>query len=158
MNLKEGIYRKTGFCIVAVIFCFLFNSCSDPDHTDSVLLGSWHLETIMLNGETDISYMDNPEIMVSFQGNIFNMAYMERAEIYGSWSYAGEILTLIANYKAGSGANIGYLFNPFPVAMKFPAGIEQLEITVTAIEGGKMQWQYINDEGDLLTYNFRKYP
>ena len=157
MNIEREIYRNAVCCLLA-IFCFGFNSCTDPDHTDSVLLGSWHLETIMINGETDTSYNDNPEIMVSIQGNIFNMSYMERAEIYGSWSYAGEILTLIANYKAGSGANIDYLFNPFPVAMKFPAGMEQLEITVTEIKGGKMQWQYINDEGDLLTYNFKQYP
>ena len=158
MRKRTSIFKRTACLTAMVLLITMFSSCSDPEQTNSPLFGSWHLETIMINGEPDKGYNDNPEIMVSFQGKIFNMAYMERAEIYGTWSYAGEILTLIAGYNAGSGANVGYLFNPFPVSMKFPAGTDQLEITVSEIKGNEMQWQYIDDEGDLLTYNFRKYP
>ena len=132
--------------------------CTKTDGDIGDWFGSWHLETILINGEEEASYSENPEIMFSFQGNIFNAAYMERSEIYGSWSYAGEVLTLIADYNAGGGANLTHLFNPFPVVMHFPADVDKIEITVTEINSKTMQWQFINQNGNLLTYNFRKYP
>ena len=141
-----------------ITVALMAGSCSTTDGDIGEWFGSWHLETIMINQEEDSSYSANPEIMFSFQGKIFNCSYMERAEIYGSWSYAGEILTLIASYNAGSGANVSYLFNPFPVAMHFPADVDQIEITVTQLTSKTMQWQYIDPEGKLLTYNFKKYP
>lgn len=144
--------------IILAILTLLSTSCMQTDDTEGPWFGSWHLETIMINGEPDTSYNSNPEIMINFAGEVFNLAYMERAEIYGTWSYAGEVLTLIAGYHAGNGAQLSYLFNPFPVAMHFPADVEQIEITVTKIEGKQMQWQYIDENGRLLTYNFRKYP
>ena len=144
--------------ILVLTLTLLLGSCTQPDGHIGDWFGSWHLETIMINGEEETSYSENPEIMFSFQGKVFNASYMERAEIYGSWSYAGEVLTLVASYNAGSGANNKNLFDPFPVAMHLAADVEQVEITVTEINGKTMQWQYIDQNGRLLTYNFRKYP
>lgn len=143
---------------IGIIVTLMPSGCTKTDGDIGYWFGSWHLETILINGEEEASYSNNPEIMFSFQGNIFNAAYMERNEIYGSWSYAGEILTLIAGYNAGGGASNPNLFNPFPIAMHFPADVDQIEVTVTEINGKTMQWQYIDQNGDLLTYNFRKYP
>lgn len=150
--------RITILYFIGIILALMSTGCTKTDGDIGDWFGSWHLETIIINGEEETSYTDNPEIMFSFQGNIFNAAYMERAEIYGSWSYAGEILTLVANYNAGSGSSVPYLFNPFPVAMHLPADVDMVEITVTEINGRTMQWQYIDQNGRLLTYNFRKYP
>lgn len=142
------------------VFALAFQSCMQWDKTDEnpALFGSWHLLQIMINGAEDADYENNPNIMFSFQGKVFNAGNLDDAEIYGSWSYAGEVLTLIASYNAGSGYDKPDLFNPFPVALHFPAGVEQIEITITKIGKTSMQWQYIDQNGDLLTYNFKKYP
>ena len=137
-------------------------SCTQPDGNIGDWFGSWHLEEILINGEPDEEYTQNREndrmqVMVSFQGKIFNMAYINGNEIYGTWSYAGEILTLIASYNAGGG-HVSPLFNPYPVVLHFPGDVEQVEITVTYINSKTMQWQLIDQNGRLLTYNFRKYP
>ena len=141
---------------LGVLMTMLMCGCTQPDGYIGDWFGSWHLESIDIDGDEDSGYADN--IMFSFQGKVFNCAYMEVAEIYGVWSYAGEVLTLNAGYNSGSGANVDYLFNPFPVAMHFPAGIDEVEITVTHLNSQTMQWQYIDQDGRLLTYNFRKYP
>lgn len=148
--------------VILGLFLLVLNSCTHPDGDIGDWFGSWHLEEILINGQPDEEYAQNREndrlqVMVSFQGKIFNMAYLNGPEIYGSWSYAGEVLTLIANYNAGSGSSSS-LFDPFPVVLHFPGDVEQVEITVTKITGRYMQWQLIDINGNLLTYNFRKYP
>ena len=143
---------------IGIIVALVSAGCSKTDGDIGYWFGSWHLETIMIDGEEETSYSENPEIMFNFQGKVFNASYMERDEIYGSWSYAGEVLTLIAGYNAGGGASNPNLFNPFPVALHFPADVDQIEITVTELNNKTMQWQYIDQNGRLITYNFRKYP
>lgn len=141
---------------MAIISLLLFSQCTQPGGYIGDWFGSWHLESIEINGETDEDYKGN--LMVSFQGKIFDFGYLDSVEIYGTWSYAGEILTLIAGYDAGTGSNMNHLFNPFPTSMHFPAEVDQIEITVTHIGSKTMQWQYIDQNGQLITYNFRKYP
>lgn len=159
MRIGKLILKTISAVTVFLGMTMAVTSCMDADPTDPpIWLGSWHLETMAVNGEPDTEYNEDPEIMASFEGNVFNLAYIERAEIYGSWSYAGETLTLIASYNAGSGANVTYLFNPFPVAMKFPEGLEEVEITVTSLQKKRMQWQYIDKNGDLRTCDFVKFP
>ena len=136
--------------LLALVLCL--GGCTQPDGRIGDWFGSWHLEDILIDGEPDTDY--EGDIMFSFQGKIFNCAYMEKAEQYGSWSYAGEVLTLVLGYEEPW----DIYFNPFPKAMHFPADVEQIEITVTHINGNTMQWQYIDQNGRLLTYNFRKYP
>ena len=136
--------------------------CTQTDGNIDEWFGSWHIEEILINGEPDQVYADYQkenryQVMVSFQGKVFNMAYIEGNEIYGSWSYAGEVLTLVAAYNAGSG-NGTALFDPFPTVLHFPGDVDQVEITVTHISNRTMQWQLIDQNGRLLTYNLRKYP
>lgn len=147
--------KKIIYTFLLVILA-LSTSCTHTDGDIGPWFGSWYLEEILVNGEKESSYQK--DIMISFQGDMFKFGYIDRAEIYGLWDYAGEILTLDASYNAGNGAGIDYLFNPFPVAMHFPADIDQVQITVTKIENSNMQWQYIDQNGRLLTYNFKKYP
>lgn len=143
------------------IFCLLIGvaiigACTQPDGRIGDWFGSWHLEEMLIDGVEDPDY--NGDIMVDFQGSIFHFAYIEKGEIYGKWSYAGEILTLIGGYNNGGELERPDLFNPFPTAMYFPADVTQLEITVNYINNKTMQWQYIDQNDRLITYNFRKYP
>ena len=142
------------------IISFFASSCTHLDGDIGDWFGSWHLEQMLIDGQIDETYAKNQknvQVMISFQGKVFNIAYLNGDEIYGTWSYAGEILTLIAGYNTGGGSNSS-LFNPFPVVLHLPADVEQIEITVTRINGSTMQWQYIDQNGQLITYNWRKYP
>lgn len=152
--------KKAITLLLAVIALFGCNSCTHLDGDIGDWFGSWLLEEILIDGKPDEAYNPNHSeenlVMVSFQGKVFNMAYLDSSEIYGSWSYAGEILTLVASYNAGTNDSVN--FNPYPKVLHFPEGEEQLEITVTYIKSKTMQWQYIDQNGNLLTYNFKKYP
>lgn len=134
------------------------NSCTQYKINIGDWHGSWHLQEIYIDGELDKDYSVKPNIMISFQRNLFNFAYIETLEIYGTWSYAGEILTLNAGYDAGAGAGNEQFFNPFPIVMGFSPGETEVEITVTKLTESAMQWQYIDRFGKLRTYNFKKYP
>ena len=158
--------RRIIYSVMSLMGLLMLGSCTQNDGHIGDWFGSWYLEEILINGKVDEEYEaykqeDNiyyhKEVMISFQGNVFNMAYLQGREIYGTWSYAGEILTLIASYGSGSGYDSQF-FNPYPIVLHFPADEEQIEITVTSIGGKTMQWQYIDQNGRLLTYNFRKYP
>lgn len=156
MKAKNIIYPILGICLM------ILAGCTKPDGDIGDWFGSWHIEEILINGEPDQVYADYQkenryQVMVNFQGKVFNMAYIEGTEIYGSWSYAGEVLTLVASYNAGSG-NGTSLFDPFPTVLHFPADVEQVDITVTHINNKTMQWQLIDQNGRLITYNLRKYP
>lgn len=140
----------------------LLGSCTQHDGNIEEWFGSWHLESIYIDGELDREYAANQEqdvrqIMISFQSGVFQMAYIGSSQIFGKWSYAGETLTLIADPNSVGYINPAYL-NPFPTVMYFPANVYQLEITVTELNGRTMQWQHIDPAGRLITYNFRKYP
>ena len=149
--------KLTKYLLLIMAGLFGLSSCTQPDGNIGEWFGSWHLEEIKINGETDEAYAAKANIMINFQGKIFDLAYIDGTEIYGQWSYAGEVLTLIAG-TYGSGVDFPHLFNPFPLPLHFPADVEQIEITVTYINGKTMQWQYIDQNGRLITYNWRKYP
>lgn len=150
------------FSCILVLFAILTSGCTHNDGDIGEWFGSWHLEQILINGEPDEEYATNQEqdklqVMVSFQSSVFFIGYIGSSEIYGSWSYAGETLTLIADTNSVGYLNPNYL-TPFPKVLGFPEGVEQVEVTVTNISGKTMQWQFIDPEGRLRTYNFRKYP
>ena len=157
------ISRKPLLGIILLCAILSLSGCTHLDGDIGDWFGSWLLEEMLIDGEIDQNYANNKEIdyrqvMVSFQGKIFNMAYLGNREIYGSWSYAGDILTLIATYHAGNGYEAPEDFNPFPTVMHFPPNLEELEITVTSIDRRTMQWQFIDPQGQFITYNFQKYP
>lgn len=154
-------------CILFLIFN-LFTGCTQPDGYIGKWFGSWFLEEMLIDGEVDEEYEYylkestvaegiNRQVMISFHANVFNIGYLSTDEIYGTWSYAGETLTLVSSYHSGSGHN-SPAFDPFPIVLHFPKGQEVMEIPVTKFTSDIMQWQLIDPEGRLITYNFRKYP
>lgn len=153
--------KKTLVYTALVAFFSLFASCTELDGDTGGLFGSWYLEEIKIDGEIDASYAqrvnEDRGVMVNFQGKVFNMAYLDSSEIYGSFEYAGEILTLDASFNAGSGYGSPY-FNPYPTVLHFPGDEVQIEVSVTSLSSKTMQWQYIDQNGQLITYSFRKYP
>lgn len=155
--------RKLFHIALLLLAPMVFTGCTQPDGNIGKWFGSWYLEEMLIDGEVDQEYAadktngENHQVLVSFQGNVFNIGYLNASSIYGVWSYAGETLTLIASYNAGTGY-VSPWFKPYPIVMHFPEGIEQLEITVTQLSSRTMQWQHIDPQGQLITYNFRKYP
>lgn len=156
---NRNLFNIIILCLLAVI-C---TGCTQPDGNIGDWFGSWYLEEMLIDGEIDSEYAEDKasnerlQILISFQSNVFNVAYLNGSAIFGTWSYAGETLTLIASYDAGSG-NVSPYFDPYPIVMHFPKGVEELEITVTRLESRRMQWQRIDPQGRLITYNFKKYP
>lgn len=145
-------------CLI-IICCLGHTSCMQHDGYIGNWFGSWHLEEMLIDGVPDAAYQEDEshQIMVSFQSDVFNMAYIDSAEVYGLWSYEGETLTMIADIRNGN-EFISTLLDPYPVLMKFPKGVAEIEVTVVEINKRTMQWQRVDPEGHLITYNFRKYP
>lgn len=138
------------------------SSCTQPDGYIGKWFGSWYLYEILIDGEVDKEYADsqgtytNSEITISFQGKIFDFAYVGSLELIGSWEYSGNILILDASYNAGSGAGHSDRFTPFPRSLHFPEGQEVVQVEVSSLQSGSMQWRYISPEGITYTYNFKK--
>lgn len=137
----------------------LFYGCTHTDNSLSPISGTWHLEEMIINGDLDQTYESNRQegrlqVIVTFQGKIFHMSYNGGTSMYGSWEYSGEVLTLIAGKNEG---NYTTYFDPFPTVMHLPSGVTMAEVTVTRLQGTDMQWQAIDQNGQLITYNFRKY-
>ena len=157
-------FRAFGIIFMTTV---LLSGCTQPEGNIGHWFGSWYLQEILIGGEIDKDYegyladdktLDRLDVLVSFQGNVFNMGYLNGNTIYGTWSYAGETLTLIASYNAGGGYEDSR-FNPYPKVLYFPAGEEEMEITVTKLTSRTMQWQYTDQAlGKVITYNFKKYP
>ena len=149
--------------LTAILFTLpAVTGCTQPDGYIGDWFGTWYLEEMLLDGEPDQVYADfkakdEHQVVVSFQANVVNFSYLNGSEIYGTWSYAGDTLTLISSYSSGAG-HTSYWFDPYPIVMHFPSGQDQLEVTVTRLGSRAMQWQYVIPSGQLVTYNFRKYP
>lgn len=148
--------------IVAAAIAAGSQSCQQTDGDVGDWFGSWHFESIDINGD-DSEYSNDQtnrmDLMVNFHGKIFNISYLNGHEIYGTWSVAGEVLTLIADPYTGDRDREPQMFNPYyPNALHFAADTEQIEITVVYIGTNTMEWQYIDQNGDLITYHLRKYP
>lgn len=148
-NLKLSIF------LFIVSICSL-QSCMQWNGDIGEWFGSWHLESIYIDGKLDESYKSN--VMISFQGKIINFGYLETGAILGSWEYNHSTLTLIAGYQAGSGASMPQLFDPFPVCMYFTPDEDVVQVNVSDMNKHKMQWQYVDAQGRVITYNFKKYP
>lgn len=148
--------------LLALFSILILTNCTQADGYIGDWFGSWYLEKIVKNGEQmpqyEGYYSFKNDIMVSFQGEMFRMGYVDEQDIYGMWSYAGETLVLDARYNSGNGADMEDRFNPFPDPLGFTPGEEMVEVTVLQINSKTMEWQYIDSEGDVLTYFFRKYP
>lgn len=142
--------------LLLAVTSFTLQSCMQWNGDIGVWFGSWYLESMYVDGKSDPDYKDN--IMISFQGKIIDLAYIEVGESVGTWNYEKPELTLILGFDAGSGASLPQLFDPFPVSLHFPSGINEVKVNVTTINSKEMQWQYLSPQGALITYNFKKYP
>lgn len=142
--------------LVLLLFCCVLSGCTQPDGYIGDWFGSWHLEEIIVDGTADDNY--KKDIAFNFQSKIYSCGFLSLVEVYGNWSCAGETLTLIAGYQDRDNYYVNLLYDPFPKVMQLPSGVDQVEITVTYINSRTMQWQHVNQHGQLMTYNFRKYP
>lgn len=166
--MMKKIYKYLFISLPVMILCcvaLLMQSCTQCDGDIGPWYGSWHIEAISIDGAEDVAY--NGEIIVSFQGKIFNMGYAAEFTVsneeFGTWVYAGDTLTLSLGYNNGDASDVllpngDKVFDPFPTPLHFASGEKTVTLKVLSNDGSKMCWQYTDPEGHLLTYSLRKYP
>lgn len=148
--------RKILNGIFAVLLALCLQGCTQADGYIGDWFGSWHLEEVAIDGEPNESY--DGSLIISFQGNLVKMTVIDRGDVFGTWEEAGETLTLNLSYGAGNAVHATWLFNPFPVMLLLPEGVDIIEMDVVTLKSKTMEWQYIDPDGRLLTYSFKKYP
>ena len=155
--------HKKVIIFLTLLIPALLSSCTHCDGDIGTLFGSWHVEAIERNGVADENY--NANLLVSFQGEICNFAYInlnepdyDEAEIFGTWSRDGNALTLRAGYMTTGGATLPQYFDPFPVSLEFPYGENSVSVSITSENSRTMVWAYTTPDGTAMTYRLRKYP
>lgn len=144
----QNFYRATFLavmCVISVVILSL-SSCRHPDGNIGHLLGNWQIEEIEVDGAPLADYKGN--IMISFQGEIFLLAYVEGAETFGTWTNADSIFTLRADYNAGSAKE-------WPTELGF--GTDRiLQFDLLEEKSKHMTWRRTNSEGKVYTYYLKK--
>lgn len=149
----KGI-RHTLLATVAAICLLALGSCRQAEDNIGNWAGAWTIEKIEINGEKDPAYLGN--LMVNFQGKMFDIGFVDGLDIMGLWSRTDTELTL--NPVKGSGISIdagGGVFFPFPEEMHIARGVESATFTFTGPSGGRMTWQRIDEQGATITYHLR---
>lgn len=129
--------------LIMLICLILTPSCTQPGGHIGPYFGTWQLMEVQHDGVPDQTY--TWPLMLSFQGDLFDMAQADGPEIIGYWEERNGELTLDGAHNYGT----------FPAVTGFPStGIVTLKIE--SMTGKHMILSRIGDEGAESTFYFKK--
>lgn len=124
----------------------MFTSCTQVDGNIGGWFGTWVIEKIEIDGEKDTAFRG--EVLISFQGELFNTSEVDGKELYGKWSENDGLLHLDGSFNAGS-------------LKEWPAGLgfgSDMKVTLKMLEypGKRMKWSMMCSDGKERVYYLRK--
>lgn len=147
--MKNIIRKISIFTLFAPLFLCLsvsLGSCRHPDGYIGHYLGNWSIEKIEVDSTPLEGYRG--DIMISFQGNIFLLAYIDGKETYGTWEEDGTTFSLRADYNAGAAQEM-------PSELGFGSN-RRINMEIMEDKRKSMIWRYTADDGKVYTYYLRK--
>ena len=112
---------KTLTRIISIILLALsLNACTHNNGDIGDLFGTWKLQSITINGESDSTYQSN--VLWKFQSSIISMVKVDdtthsKAESWGTWSYSNDDTQLVLDFTHtdNNNPNVGSSkYSPFP--------------------------------------------
>lgn len=141
---KKHIFRI--LILTAALLAISLSSCRHPDGNIGHLLGNWQIERIEADGEPISDYKG--DIMISFQGDIFLMAYVNGSETFGTWSRTDDSFNIKADYNAGSAKEMPSILGFGPDRV--------LRFDLLEFKPKHMTWRRVNYQGRVYTYYLKK--
>lgn len=159
-SLNAGTRRLIAFCTL-IIFLFTTPSCTHNGGDLDGLFGTWHLNRITIDGQTDEAYTG--DIIWKFQYDIIAMMPTNdeehlRFEGWGTWSFdPTDHNILLLHYihhddKHPAGSSV---YSPLP-ATHLPAG--EITLIIDRLTSSSMQLTYkVPDSSSEIVYFFTKW-
>lgn len=147
--MKGSNIIKIASCVLIMVMSTLvisLSSCRHPDGNIGHLLGNWQIEKIEVDGTPLSDYKGN--IMISFQGELFLLAYIDGLETFGTWSDTDDSFNLRADYNAGAAKE-------WPKELGFGSD-RVLSFDLLEKKSKQMTWRRVNFEGKVYTYYLKK--
>ena len=133
--------------IFLLLSFFSLLSCTHPNGDIGSWFGSWLIEEVKADG---VVQDDGRQVVIAFQGKVFECAYAGDYRIYGSWQEEDGKLLLDASYGAG-GTSV------FPAILGF--GSEQkISLTILSQDSKHMKWSWTSPSGVKYNYTLQKLP
>lgn len=147
--------------IALIILTFSFNACTHNNGNIGELFGTWKLQSISIDGETDTSYICN--VLWKFQSSVMCMVRANddthnKFESWGTWSYANDDTQLELNFTHtdNDNPNQGSMkYSPLPETYLPKATISTLDITM--LNGSEMILVYHSIDGKEYRYKFKRW-
>ncbi|MCM1152333.1 MAG: hypothetical protein NC328_01600 [Muribaculum sp.] len=132
--------------IATAMTVFPLSSCTQVDGNIGPWFGTWVVDRIDVDGAQDTSYKG--EVLISFQGELFDTSEVDGPELYGKWSESDGLLHLDGSFNAGS-------LKTWPAPLNFGT---DMKVTLKILEepGKKMKWSMLCADGKQRDYYLRK--
>lgn len=153
--------RNSSRIIILIIMALSFNACTHNNGDIGSLFGTWKLQSISINGNTDTSYQNN--ILWKFQASVICMVRVNddthvKHESWGTWSYANDEtqLTLDFTHTDNDNPNTGSSkYSPLPETYLPESAVSTLDII--KLNSNEMILIYHSADGKEYQYKFKKW-
>ena len=147
--------------IALLIIALTFNACTHNNGDIGDLFGTWKLQSITINGETDAEYHNN--VLWKFQASIISMVRADdnthdKFESWGTWSYANDDSQIVMNFTHTDNDNVkpgSAKYSPLPET-HLPGGTS-FTLDIKKLNGSEMTLCYTSNEGIKYVYQFKKW-
>lgn len=149
----KKIYHIMAILIVAVTFV----SCTHNNGDIGEYFGTWKLETISVDGNTDSAY--GGDIFWKFQTSVICMERVtelhDTENRWGTWAQIGsDVLRMDFTHHDDTHPEGSDMYSPFPETY-IPNGVTDL--TIMSMSGSSMVLGYTKDDGTVIKYNLKKW-
>lgn len=136
--------KKIFYSAFITLLLTVIAGCTHNDGDIGHWFGSWLLEEVSVDGT---AIRPDPQVMISFQGDIFDAAEVGGQDFYGMWNEENSRLSLAGDPHSGGPA-------VFPAAFRFG---EELNVTVDVLsqDAKSMTWRWTDPRGRTILYTFR---
>lgn len=147
---------KIGKLIILTLFISVLAGCTQNNGDIHGLFGQWKLEKITADGALDPGY--DGDMVWAFQNDIVRMQIIGEnhfvASRTGTFEREGDIITFNFTHSDDLNAPGTGQYAP-PPATHFPSAI--FHVRILKLGGGKLELQYVSDQGITYIYYLKKW-
>lgn len=137
--------------IISLLSIVLLSGCMHNNGDIGNYFGTWHVESISVDDESDLNYSGN--IFFQFQSDVVrlveNRGNNDLTEFFGTWVDNGADIVLNFGYKVDTESDV---YN-IPSVTRLVKGENIINVTYSG--SSKMKWSFTSD-GHNITYTLNK--
>lgn len=145
--------------ITIFLLALSLNACTHNNGDIGDLFGTWKLQSITINNESDTAYQCN--VLWKFQSSIISMVKADdtthtKAESWGTWSYANDDTQLILDFTHTDNDNPGVGSSKYSPLSEthLPKGVK-IPLDIIKLNGDEMTLRYLAIDGTEYIYHLK---